>query len=69
MSDKQPKLPDLPAWFKLIQVVLAAGLAAFIRQLVHGANWFIQLLAFIVSFTLIYALLGLIYIRLSKEKK
>lgn len=54
-----------PVWVKVLQVVLAAAAGAFARLSVAENLW-LSIFAFIVAFTIVYAILGFIYLKIKK---
>ncbi|RZI48068.1 hypothetical protein [Lactococcus kimchii] len=56
----------LPTPIIALQVILAALSGAISKLYLQNQAWFIQLLAFIVIFSIVYALVGMIYLKIKK---
>jgi hypothetical protein len=56
----------LPTAVIALQVILAALAGAAGKLYLQNYNWFLQFIAFILLFVLVYALIGLIYIKVKK---
>jgi hypothetical protein len=56
----------IPTAIIAVQVILAALAGAFTKLILQNTGWFLQLIAFIIVFVIVYSLVGLVYLKIKK---